>query len=158
MKLKNIIQEDFTNYKTCSMLLGFPSCSWKCEKDCGISGLCHNSTLARMPSIEIPKEAIVKMYLDNPLSRAVVCGGLEPLDSFGDLLDFVSELRKSTQDPVIIYTGYNRCEVLDKIQSLTCFSNIIIKFGRFIPNSVSRYDEILGITLASENQYAERIS
>ena len=36
--------------------------------------------------------------------------------------------------------------------------NIIIKYGRFIPDSKSRYDNILGITLASDNQYAEEIN
>ena len=35
--------------------------------------------------------------------------------------------------------------------------NIIIKFGRFIPNRPSRYDEVLGVELASDNQFAKRI-
>ena len=38
------------------------------------------------------------------------------------------------------------------------YDNIIIKYGRYIPNQPSRYDSILGVTLASDNQYAERIS
>jgi len=36
--------------------------------------------------------------------------------------------------------------------------NIIIKYGRFIPDKEKHYDEVLGIYLASDNQYAERIS
>ena len=35
---------------------------------------------------------------------------------------------------------------------------IIIKYGRFIPNQQKHYDEILGVYLASDNQYAEKIS
>ena len=35
---------------------------------------------------------------------------------------------------------------------------IIIKWGRYIPNRPSRYDEILGVTLASDNQYGKQIS
>ena len=37
------------------------------------------------------------------------------------------------------------------------FTNIIIKFGRYIPNQKPHYDEVLGVNLASDNQYAERI-
>ena len=35
--------------------------------------------------------------------------------------------------------------------------SIIIKFGRFIPNKPSRFDELLGVELASDNQYAMRL-
>lgn len=33
-----------------------------------------------------------------------------------------------------------------------------LKFGRYIPNQTPHYDSILGVNLASDNQYAERIS
>ena len=61
-------------------------------------------------------------------------------------------------DDVVIYTGYYPDEIKDALDVLKGFKNIIIKFGRYIPNRQSRYDEILGVTLASDNQYAERIS
>jgi hypothetical protein len=38
------------------------------------------------------------------------------------------------------------------------FDNIIVKFGRFIPDDEKRFDEVLGVELASHNQYAEVIS
>ena len=38
------------------------------------------------------------------------------------------------------------------------WENIIIKFGRYIPNQEKHYDDVLGIELASDNQYAEVIS
>ena len=38
------------------------------------------------------------------------------------------------------------------------FKNIIIKFGRYIPNQQAHYDDILGVNLASNNQYAIKIS
>ena len=44
------------------------------------------------------------------------------------------------------------------IEYLSQFKNIIIKYGRFIPNHKPHNDEVLGINLASDNQYAERIS
>lgn len=158
MLLKNIIQEDFSNYKTCSMLLGFPSCTWKCERDCDQKGLCQNSELAKSPSIEISLDRIIATYLANPLSSAIVCGGLEPFDSWGDLYNFISEFRKVSEDSVIIYTGYNKEEISEYLPKLEQFRNIIIKFGRFIPGHRRHYDEVLGVSLASMNQYAERIS
>ena len=48
--------------------------------------------------------------------------------------------------------------IKDYIQELKKFETIIIKFGRFIPKSDSIFDKILGIKLASENQFAEKIS
>ena len=158
MQLKNIVQEDFTNYKTCSMFLGFPSCNWKCERDCGKRGLCQNATLALTPSVEIDAKEVVAMYLDNPFSHAIVCGGLEPMDSLDDLLSLITELRKHTLDDCVIFTGYNKEELSDVLPKLSKFCNIIIKFGRFIPDDQPHYDEILGVALVSSNQYAERIS
>jgi hypothetical protein len=38
------------------------------------------------------------------------------------------------------------------------YPNIIVKFGRFIPDAESKFDEVLGITLASYNQFAIKIS
>lgn len=158
MKLKNIIQEDFSNYKTCSMFLGFPSCNWKCEKDCGKRGLCQNAALATSPTIEVDCQKVVETYLANPLSRAIVCGGLEPFDSEEDLLKLISEVRKYSLDEVVIYTGYTKEELRYVIPKLQEYKNIIIKFGRFVPDQEPHYDEILGVSLASQNQYAERIS
>lgn len=58
----------------------------------------------------------------------------------------------------MVYTGYYKEEILEEIEQLKQYSNIIIKFGRYIPNEKKHYDEILGIDLASSNQYAEKIS
>ena len=35
--------------------------------------------------------------------------------------------------------------------------NVIIKYGRFIPNEKSHWDEILQVNLASSNQFAEEL-
>ena len=60
-------------------------------------------------------------------------------------------------DDIIIYTGYNEEEISEYINILHNFSNIIVKFGRFIPNSLHKFDNILGVELASDNQYAKFI-
>lgn len=96
--------------------------------------------------------------MSNNISKSIVCGGLEPLDSWEELKTFIVNLRYRTNDPLIIYTGYNKDEIKDQIAWLQLYENIIVKFGRYIPNQETHYDKILGIYLASDNQYAEVIS
>lgn len=92
MKLKGIIDEDFVNYKKCSMFLAFPFCSFKCEKECG-ERVCQNSPLALAQTLEASTEKIVARYIDNPLSEAIVCGGLEPTKSWsGGRKNFQKEI------------------------------------------------------------------
>ena len=157
MLVKDIIDNDTINYKKISMFIIFPKCTFKCDKECG-KQVCQNSTLALSPNIEISIEDIVKRYLNNPITEAIVCGGLEPFDSWEDLYTLVTTLRDHTDDFIIIYTGYYPIEIESQIQALKRFKNIIIKFGRFMPNQPHHYDNILGVKLASTHQYAERIS
>ena len=39
------------------------------------------------------------------------------------------------------------------IEKLKEFPNIVIKFGRYIPNHEKHYDEVLGIYLVSNNPF-----
>ena len=157
MVIKGVTVEDFSNYKKPSMFIAFPKCSWKCEKECG-ERVCQNSALAKAPNIDIDVDIIVKKYLDNPITKAVVCGGLEPFDSWSDLLLFIEKFRERSQDDIVVYTGFYKEEIADKINILKQFPNIVIKTGRYIPNQEQHYDEVLGVYLASNNQRAERIS
>ena len=61
-------------------------------------------------------------------------------------------------DDFVIYTGYYPNEIKHEIEELERSENIIIKFGRFLYNDKPIFDDVLGVTLASSNQYAERIS
>lgn len=156
MIIKQLLDEDFVNYKKASMFIGFPTCTWKCEKECGLKNLCQNSALAQSPDIEISAIDIVNRYKDNIISLAIVIGGLEPFDSFDDLYKLIKTFRENNiNDDIVIYTGYNKDELTDKLIKLVEFSNIIIKYGRFVPNQEPHFDEVLGIKLASDNQYAE---
>lgn len=156
MLIKNIVQEDFINYKKPSMFIALPFCSFKCERECGIK-CCQNSPLAQMPNIEVSIDTIVEAYLNNDITKAIVFGGLEPFDSFDDVYALIKAFRERTNDEVIIFTGYDKTEIKQQIILLRQFPNIIIKYGRFIPGDKPHRDELLGIALASQNQYAERI-
>jgi organic radical activating enzyme len=157
MLIKGIVDVDFSNYKKPSMFIIFPFCTFKCDKEAGCA-ICQNSALAQEPNIEIGIEELVQRYIDNPITSAIVCGGLEPMDSLPELHTLVRELRKHTDDDIVIYTGYKEDEYPYQWSYLERYPNIIIKFGRFIPNQEKHYDAILGVDLASSNQYARRIS
>lgn len=158
MLIKGIIEEDFINYKKPALFISFPYCSFKCDKDFG-STICQNSALAKQKNIDIPYSVLVEKYTSNPITQAIVFGGLEPFDSFEAMMTLIWNFRKSTKDDIVIYTGYNADEIEKQINKIVLnFENIIIKFGRFIPNQNSHYDKVLGIQLASDNQCARRIS
>lgn len=157
MLVKGIREEDFCQYIVPSMFVIFPKCTFKCEKECG-KACCQNSELAKANTKDVPVERIVSHYMSNPITSALVCGGLEPFDSFEDLFDLIEKFREETSDTIVIYTGYYKEEIKGYISALQRFGNIIVKFGRFIPDIDSRFDPVLGVQLASFNQYAERIS
>ncbi len=157
MKVKGITDECFSDYKMPAFYIAFPKCSFKCDKDCG-RAVCQNSRLAHSSDIEVSMEELVKRYVNNPITKAVVCGGLEPFDTTADLIGLIKTFRQKTNDPIVVYTGYTETEIYDIIVILQkMFTNIIIKFGRFVPGCESHYDEILGVQLASPNQYAIKI-
>lgn len=160
MKIKGIVDEDFSNYKKCSMFIIFPYCSLKCDKENHTKD-CHNSSLLNEPNVDITAEEICERYISNPLSHALVLGGLEPFDSPAYLIDIVRTFRLSFQcnDDVVIYTGYTEEELSTNFvyQSIREYDNIIVKFGRFRPNHEPHHDEVLGIDLANDEQYAKRV-
>lgn len=157
INIKGLIDEDFVNYKKPSMFIAFPNCTFKCEKECEVR-CCQNSALAQQENIEVETEDIAVRYVNNSITSAIVIGGLEPFDDTDSLISLLSELRNKTDDDIVIYTGYTESEICQTAKVVGLFKNIIIKFGRFIPNQEKRFDEVLGVYLASDNQYAKRIS
>lgn len=157
MLIKGIIDEDFINYKKPCMVIEFPYCSFKCDKECG-KQVCQNGALANSPNINIERMDLVDRYLKNDITQSIVMQGLEALDSWNDLITLIFLFRCYTNDDIVIYTGYNESEVSEQIERLRYFKNIIIKFGRYIPNQQAHYDDTLGVNLASNNQYAIKIS
>ncbi len=156
--IKDIIDEDFVNYKVPSMMVITSKCSFKCEKDSGID-CCHNNSLVNQPNYTISDSEIIERYINNPITEAIVFAGLEPFDQFDELYDFINIFRGNylRKDCIVIYTGYYKDEIKSCIEKLCEFDNIIVKYGRFIPNQEKHYDELLGVNLASPNQYAETV-
>jgi hypothetical protein len=160
MITRGIIFEDFVNYKLPCMTIESPYCNcFKCDQECG-EPVCQNSELANSPLLEYSIDSIINAYKNNPITKAICFQGLEPFDTFEDLYDFIFVFRDCylIQDDIVIYTGYKKYEIENQLEQLKHFSNIIVKFGRYIPQQPPVYDEILGVELASPNQYAERIS
>ena len=157
IKLKGLVDEDFLQYKKPSMFIICPYCSFKCDKECG-KNVCQNSELANANILEIDVESIVERYTNNQITKAIVFGGLEPFDTFDELFYLIERFRIKTLDDIVIYTGYKNDEIKDKVEKLVIFPNIIIKYGRYIPDQEQHFDETLGIMLASNNQYGCKIS
>ena len=157
MLIKGIIDCDLINYKEPCLTIETPKCNFKCDKECGMP-VCQNSSLASAPTFNCPIETIIDYFDANPITQAICFQGLEPFDTFEDLLSFIQAFRVCHSQPIIIYTGYTQQELKEFLKILKQYKNIIIKFGRFVPNDNSIYDKILGVNLSSSNQYAEVIS
>lgn len=173
MKVKGILEEDRCSYKKPSMTILTTKCSMKCNAidECHF---CSSAPLLALPDIEITKEELCQKYIDNPNTQAIVFSGLEPFDTEMDLLPFIDCLRSrfKCKDDIVIYTGYSEKELESGFRTDGCaigveqnlysalkgYENIIIKFGKYISNSQPRIDDILGIQLPSDNQYAVKIS
>lgn len=161
MTIKTIVDEDFVNYKKPVMYIGTAICDGKCCVEAGIPmSVCQNDGWRIYAPIVMIDDDIIRRYLSNPITKALCFAGLEPFLQFEEMYKLISKLRNEyhCDDTVVIYTGYYKEEIDKQLQTLKQFKNIIVKFGRYIPNSPTRYDEVLGVTLASDNQYAEQIS
>lgn len=159
MWLKGITDEDFVNYRVPSMFIATTTCDFKCDRDCGRQ-ICQNAELAHQDNIHTGDDYLINRYLKNPISKAIVFGGLEPFDQWQELFNFIQKLRMQygCKDPVVIYTGYTEQEIDGQLRFLMSMPNIIVKFGRFIPDQQPHMDPVLGVNLASDNQYARQIS
>ncbi len=130
----------------------------KCGIEYGDETLCQNHELVGLPEKMMDDAELSRRYLENNITEAIVIGGLEPFDKTDNVMKFIACLRHYTDDDIVIYTGFNEHEVVEEIEQLKKFHNIIVKFGRYIPNHEPHMDKVLGVKLASDNQYAKKIS
>lgn len=161
MRVKEIVDEDFVNYRKPSMFIGTISCDGKCCHEAGIPlSVCQNDAWRSCASVVFSDTQICRRYLSNNITAAIVIGGLEPFEQTEELIEFVATLRKEfhCDDDIVIYTGYYPHEIQKPLSVLEQFPNIIVKFGRYIPNRTHKFDQVLGVTLSSDNQYAVNLS
>lgn len=160
MRVKSIVDENYQDYYKPSMLIATIRCDWKCCVGQGSGATtCHNAALAERPTIEVPVKDIFRRYMRNPLTSAIVLGGLEPLLQTSEIAQLISYFRShGCNDDFVIYTGYDAHEATAFIRMLQQYTNIVIKYGRFVADRKARYDPVLGVWLSSANQYAERVS
>jgi pyruvate-formate lyase-activating enzyme len=158
IELKTVKDEVFQDYKKSAMLIAFPSCDFKCDKENGAQA-CQNWELAKQDNIEVDVDCLIEDYLDNHFTHAIIFGGLEPFDTYDALITLLQEFRKRTKDDIVIYTGYTEEELVEKgyLDELKKYENIYLKVGRYHPNQEPHFDEVLGIKLASDNQYGIKL-
>lgn len=121
MRVKTVVDEDFTNYKKPAMFIGTISCGGKCCIEAGIPlSVCQNDGWRSCAPITIDDNELCHRYLTNPLTKAVVFGGLEPMEQFEELLTFLDLFRDTydCEDDVVIYTGYYPEEIPDQLHTL----------------------------------------
>ena len=159
MRLKNIVDEDFVQFKQPCMFLSTCFCDWKCCRELGADiCMCQNSPAYDSPIVSKRNDALVRRYMKNPITQAIVFGGFEPMLQFEELVELIRCFRDQTNDPIVIFTGYYEDEIRDKINVLKAFKNIIVKYGRYIPGQEPHEDPVLGVKLANKEQYAVQIS
>lgn len=93
MIIKGLIDEDFINYKVASMVIEFPYCDFKCDRE-NCNHICQNEYLIKEPDISISYDKIVERYLTNPITKAIIFQGLEPMDSPLDVLNLIATFRQ----------------------------------------------------------------
>lgn len=161
MLLIDVKTDNITDYKETSVLLIFPYCSGKC------GNACHNKYLQNLSENEYlhtTSKAIKQLYEGLSTHKAIVMAGLEPFDSFDDVLDIVKTICSSHKAcDIVIYSGYKKDEYDEtfKDKLLACYFDYNIYNNKKLIVKLGRYDEkhknswhsvILGVSLATDNQ------
>lgn len=70
MRVKNILYEDFTNYKKPCMFIGTITCTFKCCIESGLdTSICQNSELASVCTKDVSNKQIIDTYMKNCITR-----------------------------------------------------------------------------------------
>lgn len=117
--------------------------------------------MASSPVKDFSYESIYNAYMSNGISKAIVIGGLEPLIQFDEIYGLIDYFRHhGCDDDFVIYTGYTEDEVKanEHWRLLLGIKNIVFKFGRYVPGGRPHRDSVLGVELASDNQYGKKFN
>ena len=55
--------------------------------------MCQNSHLVHEPTHDVDVKMLVDRYISNPITKAIVIGGLEPMLQFDEVFDLIKYLR-----------------------------------------------------------------
>ena len=106
IRVLDLKDEVFQDYKKPSMLISTIYCDWKCwNKKKHKKNICQNSQIINNKIIEINIEEITNRYLRNGITQAIIFAGLEPFKQFDEILTFIKLFREISNDDIIIYTG-----------------------------------------------------
>ena len=163
MRVRKLLTERFQDYKVPSMYLAACFCDWKCCPDKPY--VCQNNPVANLPVTDIPDDEILDIYLSDPITEAIIIAGLEPLLQANEVCSLIRRAaERAIRTTFVIYTGYTVCEARDigffdelKATGYGKDVQVIIKYGRYVPDQQPHFDEVLGVDLVSDNQYAEII-
>ena len=160
MKILKLVDERLSDYRLPTLMIVAVSCDWKCAKDAHFpEALCQNHQWKDVEPIDATPQEIYEAFVRNPITQGLLFGGLEPFRQFEEMLDVIRYFRsQNSTAPIVIYTGYREDEIKDEVLILSGFPNIIVKFGRYVPRQAAHLDPVLGVKLASDNQYAKLIS
>lgn len=150
------IEDTHQDYKKSAVYIITDRCDFKCCREAGID-VCQNMSVVHQKSIEVTYWEVLDIVTRNhPILSAIVFGGLEPLLQMNEVYWCIKFLRQhNVKDDIVIYTGYYPEELCgEDMLKIASLGNIIIKFGRFVPNSNRKRDEVLKVYLASDNQFA----
>lgn len=159
IRLKEIT-EVFQDYKKAALFLGVCFCDWKCCKESGLPlSTCQNYSWSNNEIVEVSFNSIVNRIKGNLLTDAVIIGGLEPLIQINEVVQLISYIRQQgLKNDIVIYTGYYDYEIEDNTLLELKKYNVLMKCGRYKPNKIPFFSTLLGITLASDNQYVLKLS
>lgn len=153
IRLKDM-QEVFQDYKKSALLLSTCFCDWKCCNEAGIDkSVCQNNKIAQQKEVVVSFSSLLKKVRSS-ITDSIIFAGLEPLLQIDEVVQCIDYLREhNVKKDIIIFTGYYLEEIDHNTLERLSDKRVILKCGRYIPNRPSVFDQVLGITLVSDNQY-----
>lgn len=114
---------------------------------------CFNQYLRNEPTLTAPAFVIMQAVKSNPFHQGIILGGLEWTEQPQEMIELIVSAKRYELE-VMLYTHYTKEEFLTMFPVLRQ-SGIYVKFGEFKIGEESH--DSMGVTLASNNQYIEKL-
>ena len=152
MQLKKIEETKTLYNNELSLYLIASSCKWKCK-------ICPNAHYSRFETVDIPNTDILQKFKSDDNLKAIVIGGLEPMDQMNDLRGFIFDARKffepGDRPKIVIYTGYemdelNKMHYSGLASELMQYGNAMVIAGRNIWKTKKKFYLSINTYLTSD--------